>query len=202
MLRYERNFLLLDIASDTHDPGRIGRRNRYPIVDGLFLCSGIRSDQRRGSYRSKMKEITGTIVDDLRNNLFGPPTAETLLDLATLNIQRGRDHSVAGFNAVRQAYGLPTIIISFSKCMLATAQGKVQTLYATVDDVDPWVGCVIENHVGGAAVGATTLSILRDQFRRTSSEDRCWYLWAGDLGEDLVEVKSTLLATLFVEILY
>ncbi len=54
------------------------------------------------------QEVDTQLVDGLRNFLFGPPGAGGL-DLASLNIQRGRDHGLADYNTVRAAYGLPTV---------------------------------------------------------------------------------------------
>ena len=53
-------------------------------------------------------EIDTKVVDGVRNFLFGPPGSGGL-DLASLNIQRGRDHGLADYNTVRAAYGLPSV---------------------------------------------------------------------------------------------
>ena len=45
------------------------------------------------------------VVDDVRNFLFGPPGAGGF-DLASLNIQRGRDHGLPDYNSVREQLGL------------------------------------------------------------------------------------------------
>ncbi|CAN0457488.1 unnamed protein product, partial [Hapterophycus canaliculatus] len=52
--------------------------------------------------------IDNQIVDSLRNFLFGQPGSGGF-DLASLNIQRGRDHGLADFNTTRQAYGLSAV---------------------------------------------------------------------------------------------
>jgi hypothetical protein len=56
----------------------------------------------------RMQEIDTRVVDGVRNFLFGLPGAGGF-DLASLNIQRGRDHGLADYNSVRAAYGLPRV---------------------------------------------------------------------------------------------
>src|SRR5262249_51528352 len=53
-------------------------------------------------------EIDTRVVNSVRNFLFGPPGAGGF-DLASLNIQRGRDHGLADYNTVRAAYGLARV---------------------------------------------------------------------------------------------
>ena len=45
------------------------------------------------------------MVDDMRNVLF-PSGPHGGLDLAAMNIQRGRDHGLPDYNSVRKALGL------------------------------------------------------------------------------------------------
>ena len=46
------------------------------------------------------------ITEDLRGKVFGP-LEFSRRDLMALNIQRGRDHGLPGYNTARRAYGLP-----------------------------------------------------------------------------------------------
>jgi peroxidase len=60
----------------------------------------------KGLASQKAEEIDNKIVDAVRNFLFGPPGAGGF-DLASLNIQRGRDHGLSDYNTTRDAFGLP-----------------------------------------------------------------------------------------------
>src|SRR5207247_10157488 len=104
----------------------------------------------RGLARQRPEQIDGLIVDAVRN--FNP-TLGTGFDLAALNIQRGRDQGLPRFNQVRLDYGL-SAYTSFSELTSDTSmQAKLASAYTTVDDIDAWVGMVVENHQGNTMVG-------------------------------------------------
>ena len=59
----------------------------------------------RGLAKQRPQKVDAYIVDPVRNFLFGPP-GQGGFDLASLNIQRGRDHGLPRYNQVRMDYGL------------------------------------------------------------------------------------------------
>ncbi len=139
-------------------------------------------------------EVDTKVVDSVRNFLFGAPGSGGF-DLASLNIQRGRDHGLADYNTTRVAYGLPRIT-SFGQITSNMAmQAKLKALYRTVDNIDLWVGTLAEDHVRGGSVGATTRAILLDQFSRLRDGDRFWYQREFS-GRDLRELDNTRLSDL------
>jgi len=138
------------------------------------------------------QEVDLKVVDGLRNFLFGPAGAGGL-DLASLNIQRGRDHGLADYNTVRKAYGLPGVTDFSDITRDFDLQEKLESLYGNVDNIDLWVGGLAEDHVSGSSVGITFRTIIADQFERTRDGDRFWYQKI--FSDDLLErIESTTLS--------
>ena len=122
-----------------------------------------------------MQEVDNVIVEGLRSNLFGPPGSGKMLDLASLNIQRGRDHGLKDYNSMRYFYGLPKIT-SFSEITSKVdLQDKLKSVYDDVDSIDPWIGGICEDHIKGSQVGPLFFKILSNQFGRLRDCDRFYY---------------------------
>jgi len=98
------------------------------------------------------------VVDRLRNFLFGAPGSGGL-DLVSLNIQRGRDHGLADFNAVREAYGLDTFNSFADITSDVELQGRLEALYGDVNNIDLWVGLLAEDHADGSSLGETATKL-------------------------------------------
>src|SRR5262249_42628532 len=52
---------------------------------------------------------------------------------------------------------------------------KLKQLYANVDNIDPWIGGLAEDHVPGSSTGPLIRAGLIDQFTRLRDGDRFWY---------------------------
>lgn len=138
-----------------------------------------------------MEELDPQVVDSLRNFLFTAPAGG--LDLASLNIQRGRDHGLADYNTVRAAYGLPRVT-SFADITSDPAlQQALEEVYGDVNNIDLWVGGLAEDHVAGSSTGLLIRRILVDQFTRLRDGDRFWYENVFS-GRQLADLKRTTLA--------
>ncbi|MGD9633233.1 MAG: peroxidase family protein [Pirellulales bacterium] len=138
------------------------------------------------------QEVDTQIVDSLRNFLFGQP-GQGGFDLASLNIQRGRDHGLADYNTVREAYGLPRVTNFAEITSDPELQKTLAELYGTVDNIDLWVGGLAEDHLPGASVGETISAVVADQFERLRDGDRFWYQKIFS-GRQLQAIESTSLA--------
>ncbi len=128
----------------------------------------------RGLASQRAQEVDAYIVDPVRNFLFGQP-GQGGFDLASLNIQRGRDHGLPRYNRVRMDFGLPPYTTFAQMNPDHAIQVKLASAYNSVNDIDIWVGSLAEKHRPGAMVSQTTYVILKDQFQRLRDGDRFWY---------------------------
>lgn len=173
--------------------------NTIGLRDGFFTPSYVKTNGADnlllGASKRKANEIDLKIIDDVRNFLFGPPSSELLLDLASINIQRGRDHGIPGYNDLRESFNLARVT-SFSEITSDTdVQTKLQTLYIDPEYIDPWIGVLAEDHLPSAAVGPLLASILKYQFERVRKGDRFWFENDPALSyNEKVEIKNTSLS--------
>ena len=100
------------------------------------------------------------------------------LNLASLNIQRGRDHGLSGYNTYRKLCGMKSAE-TFEDVALEIKNKKyrerLKELYKTPDKVDLWVAGLAEDPLPDAAVGPTFHCIMSKQFRNLRNGDRFYY---------------------------
>ncbi|MGF1492336.1 MAG: peroxidase family protein [Microcoleaceae cyanobacterium] len=149
-----------------------------PLRDAFFNPSFINAEGVDGFLdglsRQVAQEIDPFVIDDVGNFLFGPPGAGGF-DLASLNIQRGRDHGLPSYNDTRVALGLDPITGFAEISSDPSIQSSFASVYDSVDDIDLWIGGLAEDNVGGGLVGETFQLIIADQFTRLRDGDRFWY---------------------------
>jgi hypothetical protein len=173
-----------------------------PLQDVFFNPGVIASvhgiDPFLRYFATDLQQETDTqIVDPLRNFLFGPPGSGGF-DLGALNIQRGRDHGLPDYNAVRQDFGLRPVRNFSEITSNATLAASLASLYGSVNNIDAWVGLLAEDHVPGSSLGATNIAVLRDQFMRLRDGDRFWYRNGGFDQRQLAEIEGTRLSDILM----
>ena len=129
----------------------------------------------RGLAANRAQEVDAYIIDDVRNFLFGPPGAGGF-DLASLNLQRGRDHGLPSYNDVRLGFGLLPAMTFADITSNRDLQDRLESIYGLVELVDVWIGGLAEDHRQGAMVGELFFTILVNQFERLRDGDRFFYL--------------------------
>jgi len=151
-----------------------------PLADAFFnpqeiIDVGI-EPLLRGLARQKAQAVDVYVVDSVRNFLFGPPGAGGL-DLASLNIQRGRDHGIPSYNDTRVGLGLAPAVDYSDISSDPVVQQRLEDAYGPggVDLVDLWTGGLAEDPLPGAHVGELITTSLVRQFEALRDGDRFWY---------------------------
>ncbi len=130
----------------------------------------------KGLASQAAQENDTKMVDELRNMLLGPPGSGIPLDLAALDIQRGRDHGLLNsYNQSRTSYGLPPVNSFADLTSDPVLQAQLASAYNTVDNLDMWVGIISEDHLPGSSMGDLGTAILSSQFTRLRDADRFFY---------------------------
>ncbi|XP_065709276.1 myeloperoxidase-like [Patagioenas fasciata] len=126
---------------------------------------------------AKLMKQNQLLIEELQNHLF--EQTETMgLDLAALNMQRGRDHGLPGYNAWRRFCGLsqPQNVDEFSTVLgNSKLAKKLMDLYGTPENIDIWIGAISEPFVAQGRVGPLLACIIGTQFRNLRDGDRFWW---------------------------
>jgi len=150
------------------------------LTEGLTEQNGEQSDEQ--------------FAPDIINHLFESQTGAGGMDLIALNIQRGRDHGLPGYNAYREICQVGQIGRArrwedFEDFISAENVRKLKENYRHVDDVDLYVGGFLEGRHGDSPlkVGPTFKCIIGDTFARLKMGDRFFY----DLGTSKIDGFGT-----------
>lgn len=114
---------------------------------------------------------------ELTNHLFQSSSFPFGMDLAAINIQRGRDHGLPAYVDWREPCGLSSIqswedleVVAGSK-----SAARMRRAYEKIEDIDLFVGGISERPVMGGLVGPTFACIIAQQFSNLRKGDRFWY---------------------------
>ena len=103
--------------------------------------------------------------------------AKVGMDLVSINIQRGRDHGLPGYNAFRSLCGLPRAE-NFSDLADVLTEEQISSLtsvYSHVDDIDLYIAGMMESPADGSLLGPTFSCIIADQMFRSRTGDRFFH---------------------------
>uniref|UniRef100_A0A7N8YLQ1 Peroxidasin n=1 Tax=Mastacembelus armatus TaxID=205130 RepID=A0A7N8YLQ1_9TELE len=156
-----------------------------PLLRGLFGVAG------------KMRVSTQLLNTELTERLFSMAHA-VALDLAAMNIQRGRDHGIPSYNDYRTFCNL-TSAQTFdelkNEIKNPSVLEKLQRLYGTPLNIDLFPALMAEDLVPGSRLGPTLMCLLATQFRRLRDGDRFWYENPGVFtAAQLTQLKQASLA--------
>ncbi|KAH3861659.1 peroxidasin homolog pxn-2-like [Dreissena polymorpha] len=120
--------------------------------------------------------INGLMNDASRNFLFVDENGDSF-DLASINIERGREWGTPAYYLYRQMCGGVTISAwtDLASTHSADVIADLQSVYASPKDVDLWTGLVTETAVGTSIAGPTMSCLIGMQFANLRNGDRFWY---------------------------
>lgn len=154
--------------------GNISLRDAFFNPGAILLAGGV-DPYFQGMASQTQQAMDCRIIDDVRNFLFGPPGTAGGLDLAAININRGRERGLPDYNTVRVNFGLPKVNSFVDITGDQTEADMLQAVYGSVDNIDPWVGFLAEYHMPDALFGQTIMMIMKRQFQILRDGDRFFY---------------------------
>ncbi|KAL7379686.1 hypothetical protein ABVT39_004145 [Epinephelus coioides] len=96
------------------------------------------------------------------------------MDLAALNLQRGRDHALPGYNAWRSFCGLRriTTLDDFKKVVRDyRVTERIAQIYKHPDNIDVWLGGLVESMLPGSRTGPLFACLIGKQMKALRDGD-------------------------------
>ena len=188
----------LNEDGDTISYGNINLKDAFFNPHVLINEDGM-EPYFRGMVTQPQQNFDTKVISDLRNFLFGPPGAGGL-DLVSININRGRERGLVDYNTIRTDMGL-TANATFSDITSdVNLQNLLQSVYGTVDDIDPWVGFLAEDHEQDMIMGEAVHSILHHQFHALRDGDRYYFENDPSLtASEISDLKNTKLSHIILD---
>lgn len=165
--------LRIDNDGNVIQAGNLGLRDAFFNPFTVFETGSI-DPFLKGMAVQKQQQFDNQLIDDVRNFLFGLPGVGGL-DLAAININRGRERGLPDFNTVRDAFGLDRYLFFQQINSNPTTFNNLMVTYQDIEDIDPWVGMLSEKPLPGSLFGETLLAILEQQFTALRAGDRFYY---------------------------
>ncbi|CAG9759789.1 unnamed protein product [Ceutorhynchus assimilis] len=188
------------LGQDTSSPEFI--QMRQMLFDPFKLYQkGQLDGTLKGAMNTSIDASDSYFSDELKSHLFERPTNALPklcgLDLVSLNIQRGRDHGLAGYVFWKDHCGMngTKAFDGLSGIMEPSSLKDIKAIYREVDDIDLYTGALSEKPIKGSILGPTLTCLILDQFTRIKYGDRFWYENPHIFTLDqLKEIRKTTLA--------
>ena len=142
-----------------------------------FIVSRGIEDTLFGLLKNTSRPVDNKFSFSLSRRLFVPVGREGHRDLTALNIQRGRDHGLRGYNEYRKLCGL-RVARTWAQLQSFLIQGaaeKFKKVYNNLDDIDLFAGGISEKHARDSIVGPLFRCIISRQFKNLRDGDRFYY---------------------------
>ncbi|KAI8910562.1 heme peroxidase [Powellomyces hirtus] len=172
----------------------------HQLLEEAFWSSNVRSlldvgiePYIRGFATQPEQAVDGRYAPAVRNRLRFVKYP-FVFDLIAVNIQRSREVGIADYNTLRETYNLSRAATWADITSDVEVRTRLEQLYGnSMDNIDAYVGMVIEDKVGNAVIGPLSATIIKEQLERIRDGDPYWYENPGIFTpEELVEIKETM----------
>ena len=150
-----------------------------PLSDGFFnpeliYVPGHLDRFLVGLATQPRQKYDNIFTEEVTNHLFQGKNKSFGMDLVALNIQRGRDHGLPGYNAFRELCGLQRVknFDLLTDLIPVKLVERLRLIYTHVDDIDLFVGGISEISEVESLLGPTFRCLVGDQFARLQRGDR------------------------------
>lgn len=152
----------------------------------------------RGLAAQEHQLVDPLIMDDIRNFLFGMPGAGGI-DLLSVNIARARERGLPDYNTIRTDLSLTPHANFNSLTSDINLAIDLQAVYGDINDIDPWIGFMSEDHIPGSIMGEGLNTILKMQYDFLRDGDRYYYENDPALSADEIAIiKNTKLSEIIL----
>ncbi|XP_053407483.1 peroxidasin homolog pxn-2-like [Mercenaria mercenaria] len=138
--------------------------------------------------------------DAARNLLFLDDNGDSF-DLATLNIERGREWGTPAYTEYRSLCGVGDVTDwdDLQSTHTDDVIAALQSVYDDPRDIDLWTGVVTETTVGTSISGPTQSCLVAKQFANLKYGDRFWYESTVFSADQLTEIKKVTLSRILCD---
>ncbi|XP_066541892.1 thyroid peroxidase [Hoplias malabaricus] len=184
-------FPSLNLHQTFFSPWRIIREGGLdPILRGLLGRAAARQNQQH----LMTEELTEKLV------VLNIPKA---LDLAALNLQRGRDHGLPGYNDWRVFCGYDRLESKADLMAVVSDRNLVEKLidlYGHPGNMDVWLAGLVEDLLPGARTGPLFACLIAKQMKMLREGDRFWWERPGVFSpQQRVELQRHSLSRVFCD---
>lgn len=181
------------VNADGSVASALGLGQAFLVTTSQLQAAGGLEQVLRGLQVQKSQEVDGKLVPSLIDNVLGIPGLN--LNLGLLDNVRAADHGIGTLNQIRAQLGLDPYTSFAQLTSDPLVQQKLAEYYGHIDNVDPWIGGLLEEHVPGSQLGETFQAIVIAQFEATMAGDRFFYEERlKDFPELLAEIKGSTFA--------
>ncbi|XP_011136255.1 peroxidase isoform X3 [Harpegnathos saltator] len=204
-------FLNSLIQGELSLPDNSRQRNKtLQLTEHFFNPRVIESEQvldglLRGLATQTSQKMDMSLIPDMTSKLYIGNGNDLGLDAISLDIERGRDHGLPGYNYYRRYCGLPAArnFDDFLDYVPAEMVRRLRATYSHPNDVDLIVGGMAERPADDGMVGPTFRCLIYEQFSRSRRTDRFFYDSAQQphpfASQQLAQLRNVTLARIFCD---